>query len=917
MVKILIENTFSKISGYLSDEVNSQLNDSLSFCVDGAEHIKKVKEGKWDGYIRLYQKSKGQSFYSGLLSIVTDILNNNKIEYQIEDLRRIPEKNLLNLTFTKPSDYEEREYQKLTIEKAIKRTRGILKLATGAGKTMIVNQLISEIKTSPFMFYVLTKDLLEQAYDTLSSTLNEPVGRIGGGECDIKNINVCTIQTAIRALNIDNKKFKISDYMFDDEDKISWDEKQIENEEKLIYIRKLIGMTKGLYVDECISGDTKIVTELGEIRIDDAINKKCRFVLTHDGNNIVYKKILKKWENGIKETIKINTINGDSIKCTKNHLILTENGWKKAEKITILDKVLYANVDVDLLYILQTNIDRKNMFSGTKLTKEALKNGIKYILNILKHCHYVNADVGEKYCQEVRHSKVLSRQEEQNQDTVNICLDMTNKKNLQIIILNEQEKKNNVSLVQYLGILPFYCQTKDQKTIDSLQTTDYAKLNGRNIRQKYCADTGQKLKSKTIQDTVKNGPLLCVDAQKISQKYINTYIKEEENISQEIYLKNLGKLDLHGGFAMTDTEIKKQIACTCIQRDTQKKKMIQLWNGLKIRDIIVRYIKTKNVINTIYDLLQTHRKKYLKKYQDTYQNVCNIKWQAIKSIENYKKQKVYDIEVEDTHCFFANGILVHNCHHVAAKTVKEVITSSPNAFWKFGGSATPYREDNAELLIQAMFGKKIVDVSASYLIKKKYLVEPHIFYVPINDDCQFHSYKQIYENCIAKNDIFNKHVVDTANYLNNKGLSCLIMVQQYNQGDYLKSLIPNSIFITARMSNTDRKESINKLRNKEIMCAICSSLGDEGLDIRNLGSAILAGGGSSATRVHQRIGRTLRVDRSSNKDKSIVVVYNHDAKYLHKHFLKVKRIIETEEMFKTYKTNGMDDLKNRIDKILL
>ena len=37
----------------------------------------------------------------------------------------------------------------------------------------------------------------------------------------------------------------------------------------------------------------------------------------------------------------------------------------------------------------------------------------------------------------------------------------------------------------------------------------------------------------------------------------------------------------------------------------------------------------------------------------------------ITSIENCGKEKVYDIEVEDYHNFFANGIVVHNCQKIS------------------------------------------------------------------------------------------------------------------------------------------------------------------------------------------------------------------------------------------------------------
>jgi hypothetical protein len=156
------------------------------------------------------------------------------------------------------------------------------------------------------MFYVLTEDLMNQAYEELSETLNVPIGRIGGGEFDIKGINVCTIQTAVRAINLENKSFKISDYKFDEED--TWDENQILDIDKSQQIKDLIKNTKGLFFDECIDGNTEVITEFGKIKIKDIKRKKCRFVKTYDGNNIVFKPILNWWDKGKKENI--NSIHG-------------------------------------------------------------------------------------------------------------------------------------------------------------------------------------------------------------------------------------------------------------------------------------------------------------------------------------------------------------------------------------------------------------------------------------------------------------------------------------------------------------------------------------------------------------------------------------------------------------------------------
>lgn len=55
-------------------------------------------------------------------------------------------------------------------------------------------------------------------------------------------------------------------------------------------------------------------------------------------------------------------------------------------------------------------------------------------------------------------------------------------------------------------------------------------------------------------------------------------------------------------------------------------------------------------------------------------------------------QIVYNLEVEDYHTYFANEILVHNCHHSPAKSWKKILDYYPDAI-KIGFSATPERLD--------------------------------------------------------------------------------------------------------------------------------------------------------------------------------------------------------------------------------
>lgn len=89
-------------------------------------------------------------------------------------------------------------------------------------------------------------------------------------------------------------------------------------------------------------------------------------------------------------------------------------------------------------------------------------------------------------------------------------------------------------------------------------------------------------------------------------------------------------------------------------------------------------------------------------------------WQRVDSIEIHKPTSdrrfgglcsdglVYNLEIEETHTYFANGFLVHNCHHAVAKTYRNIFShfglmDDGNKKPLVGFTATPRRGDGAGL----------------------------------------------------------------------------------------------------------------------------------------------------------------------------------------------------------------------------
>lgn len=63
----------------------------------------------------------------------------------------------------------------------------------------------------------------------------------------------------------------------------------------------------------------------------------------------------------------------------------------------------------------------------------------------------------------------------------------------------------------------------------------------------------------------------------------------------------------------------------------------------------------------------------------------------------------FNIEVEDNHTYFANGILVANCHHITATTFTQFLDGM-YATYKIGLSGTMVRKDGRHILFKDFFG---------------------------------------------------------------------------------------------------------------------------------------------------------------------------------------------------------------------
>lgn len=275
-----------------------------------------------------------------------------------------------------------------------------------------------------------------------------------------------------------------------------------------------------------------------------------------------------------------------------------------------------------------------------------------------------------------------------------------------------------------------------------------------------------------------------------------------------------------------------------------------------------------------------------------------------KEEENLKKddiEKIYNLLEE------SRVIIFDECQHAPADTCRLVITRCNKSIYRYGMSATPFREDGEDLTIEGLFGRNLINISSSYLIDEGYLVKPNIIMVDMGGPRESkRRYNEEYKATIVENKLRNKIIAGYASTYNKEGKTVLILVRQIIHGKTLEKMIPDSFFIEGKKSSKVRNKALEDLRNRDLPILIATSLADEGVDIPNLDVLILAGSGKSKTRALQRIGRVLRA--SENKKESFVLDFLDSDHHCKKHSKIRKKIYQTEKHFKDIKIIRVEDI---------
>lgn len=204
-----------------------------------------------------------------------------------------------------------RKYQAEAVTSGLKAFRekrnGVIVAPTASGKSLILNAIARELPGNTIVFQP-TAEVLAQNLEWASDFGITDIGVFSAsmGQKDIGKVTYATIGS--------------------------------------IYNRKeLWGTFTNVIADECFTGDTLVSTPFGKKRID---NVRCGDkILSGIGIQEVETISVKKSE----ELLKITFSDDTTLKCTGNHPIFTNHGWKKAEEVLERD-ITFSEQGLSILW---------------------------------------------------------------------------------------------------------------------------------------------------------------------------------------------------------------------------------------------------------------------------------------------------------------------------------------------------------------------------------------------------------------------------------------------------------------------------------------------------------------------------------------------------------------------------------------
>ena len=253
----------------------------------------------------------------------------------------------------------------------------------------------------------------------------------------------------------------------------------------------------------------------------------------------------------------------------------------------------------------------------------------------------------------------------------------------------------------------------------------------------------------------------------------------------------------------------------------------------------------------------------------------------------------------------AQAVIVDEAH-LAAIVIETLANHADRAYYRFGLSATPWREDNQEIRLEGCMGKKLIEVSPTFLIDRGFLVPPRIFMIPIShSEESVANYADSYTKHITKCWERNYRIKQFAEAFQEEGKPVMIIVDRIEHGNILEEMIKGSVFVPGSDKGEDdpddeeqdyRRRMLDACERNEIILIGTQWL-NTGIDAPAISVLVMAGSTQASATVLQTVGRVIRSHKESGKTEAVVIDFMDSDKHMRKHSLARKRVYESESGF--------------------
>jgi superfamily II DNA or RNA helicase len=230
-----------------------------------------------------------------------------------------------------------------------------------------------------------------------------------------------------------------------------------------------------------------------------------------------------------------------------------------------------------------------------------------------------------------------------------------------------------------------------------------------------------------------------------------------------------------------------------------------------------------------------------------------------------------------------------------------------HAFFRWGLTATPFMKDKySNQLLMGCTGDLLCEISNNDLIKAGHLTPPRVKIIEIPPVKGPKQWPEVYESAIILNLPRNERIIKE---LQDCPKPAFVMCTRLSHAKVLHSMAKD-IGISlppvqqGSTKNKDREQVIKDLQSGKEKAIIATTIYDEGVDLPELRTLILAGGGKSSVANLQRVGRGLR--KATGKHEVLVIDFNDTTGTVLKRHSAARKKLWVDEGFTIEETTDED-----------